>query len=55
MTFTKMTIALAAIATATPALAHPGHATAGHIHWEFLAAAIAVVAGTLMLHRRLSK
>ncbi len=55
MTFTKLTIALAAVAATTPALAHPGHATAGHIHWEFVAAAISVVAGALMLRRRLSK
>ena len=55
MTFTKLTITFAAIAAATPALAHPGHGIAGHIHWEFVAAAIAVVAGGLMLRRRRTK
>ncbi len=42
MTFAKLTVTLAAALAATPALAHPGHAAAtGHIHWEFVAAALA--------------
>ena len=53
MTYTKITTALAAIAVATPAFAHPGHGVTGHIHWEFVAAALAVAAGAFALRRRL--
>ena len=55
MTFTKITTVLAAIVVATPAFAHPGHGVTGHIHWEFVAAAIAVAAGAFVLRRRMSK
>ncbi len=41
MTFTKLSVTLAAVLAATPALAHPGHGTAGHVHWEFVAAGLA--------------
>ena len=44
MTFTKLTVTLAALTAATPALAHPGHGTVGHVHWEFVAAGLAFAA-----------
>ena len=41
MTISKLTVTLGAIIAATPALAHPGHGAAGgHVHWEFVAAAL---------------
>lgn len=44
MTFTKLSLTLGALVATTPALAHPGHAPAGHVHWEFVAAGLAFVA-----------
>ncbi len=41
MKFTKLTVTLAAALAATPALAHPGHGAAVHVHWEFVAAGLA--------------
>ncbi len=54
MPYTKLTIALAAMLVATPAFAHPGHGTAGHVHWEFVAGALALAAacGLFVWRRR---
>ena len=53
MSYAKLTIALAAVVAATPALAHPGHGTTGHVHWEFVAGALAFAAACgLVIWRR---
>lgn len=53
MSYTRLTVALTAVLAATPAFAHPGHGTSGHVHWEFVAGALAFAAACgLLVWRR---
>ena len=45
-------MSLAAIAAASPALAHPGHAAGAHGHWEYVVIAAAAVAAAIIYARK---